>query len=155
MLIKGIFWATEGSAVIAYPEPARRGKAIAIWFSINQFGSVIGGAVNLALNANTNNIGGVSTNTYAVFIAIQCVSPLVATLISNPHQVTRTDGRKPVMPINKDGFWREILYTVKLFTVPRNLIFALPFFVGLCSIPKLIEDVAMGIWIHVLLPRDL
>lgn len=123
--------------MIAYPEPSRRGKAVAIWFSINQVGSVIGGAINLALNVNADAIGGISVNTYAVFIAIQCVSPLVAAFLSNPSQVTRKDGRKPVMPVNKFGFWQEIRDTLRLLTIPRNLVFALPFFV---SVPYELQD---------------
>lgn len=46
---------------------------------LSQLGSVIGGSINLALNADTNRTGGISVNTYSVFIAIQ-VRPARRTL---------------------------------------------------------------------------
>jgi hypothetical protein len=86
-------------------------------------------SINLALNVKADQVGGISVNTYAVFIAIQCFSPLVAMLLSNPHQVTRKNGQTPILPTNPEGFWVEIRQTLKLFAIPRNLIFAIPFFV--------------------------
>ncbi|ORY55150.1 major facilitator superfamily domain-containing protein [Leucosporidium creatinivorum] len=127
-LSAGIFWATEGTCIATYPEPERRGRAIALWFSINQLGSVLGGAVNLALNVKLNKIGGISVNTYAVFIAIQCLGPGVALLLSNPSQVQRKDGRKPLITTNKLGFFGELKATVSLWKRPTNWILGVLFF---------------------------
>lgn len=95
----------------------------------NRFGSVIGGAINLALNARTDRIGGISVNTYAVFVAIQCLGPAVALLISAPSQVQRTDSIKPILPSNQLGFWGEIKETVALWKRPRQIVFAIMFIV--------------------------
>lgn len=90
----------------------------------------------MALNVTGNKIGGVSVNTYAVFIAIQCVSPLFALLLSNPKQVQRNDGLTPKMPSNDHGFWKELVQVVALWKKPSNWVYAIPFFVGPTTVTR-------------------
>lgn len=61
----------EAAIAIAYPEPWNKGKALGYWLTYRLFGSIIGGAINLGLNANTDTAGKVSYTVFIIFIAIQ------------------------------------------------------------------------------------
>ena len=125
-LSAGIFWATEGGVAIAYPEPERRGRSISIWLILNQFGSIIGGSINLALNVKTDGAGGVGVNTYAVFVSLQCLGPFVAYLLSSPDKVQRRDGQ-PVKISSNNSFLDEVKATLKVWARPHTLILTLVF----------------------------
>ncbi|CCH42741.1 UNC93-like protein MFSD11 [Wickerhamomyces ciferrii] len=87
-----LFWVAEGTAAVLYPSNNERGLFIGIWQFINKFGLVIGGAIVLALNIHTSTKGGVSLNTYAAFIAIQCAGILFVWFFVKPEKVIRDDG---------------------------------------------------------------
>ncbi|QGI82107.1 hypothetical protein CEK25_008836 [Fusarium fujikuroi] len=88
----GVFWMAEAAIAIAYPEPWNRGKALGYWLTYRLSGQILGGAINLGLNADRNEAGKVSYTVYLIFIALQAVGPFVALLLSKPHQVQRKDG---------------------------------------------------------------
>ncbi|GJN94444.1 hypothetical protein Rhopal_007524-T1 [Rhodotorula paludigena] len=71
-------------------------------------GQILGGAITLGLNAQGSGVGSISSVTYYVFIALQAVAPVVALLLSNPHQVTRKS-RQPLQMTNHIGFFAEML----------------------------------------------
>ena len=125
-LSAGVFWATEGGVAIAYPEPERRGRSISIWLILNQLGSVVGGSINLALNVRTDGAGGVGVRTYVVFVALQCLGPVVALLLSSPEKVQRRDGR-PVRISSGLGFWAEARATLRVWARPHTLILTIVF----------------------------
>lgn len=119
----GIFWAAEGAVscallqatreplthplifsfvlnrlqiALTYPEPKNRGRYLSYWLSFRVMGQLIGGAILLGLNAQTNSAGSVSTTTYLVLVILQAFAPFVAALISPPEKVQRSDG-SPVL----------------------------------------------------------
>jgi hypothetical protein len=55
---------------------------VAIWLTLNKLGSVIAGAIQLALNAKTNTKGSISPQTYLVLVALQCLGLPLSLLIS-------------------------------------------------------------------------
>ena len=80
ILAKGIYGITsaflyiaEAAAMISYPEEHRRGRYISIWVGMRNVGSIIGGAITYGLNIKNNGAGGVSTNTYLVFLGMECI----------------------------------------------------------------------------------
>lgn len=73
--------------------------------------TIIGGAINLALNIDIDRPGGLQPKTYLVFVALQAVAPLFALLLSNPKQVQRSDG-KAVPPLPSEGFLKEFWLTL-------------------------------------------
>lgn len=93
----GVFWLTEGAIVLAYPEKHRRGKYLAYWLASRIVGQMIGGAVTLGVNAGNKEKGHISVQTYLVFIAIQAVGPLIATMLSSPDKVQRSDRTRVVV----------------------------------------------------------
>jgi hypothetical protein len=111
------------TVAIAYPEPWNKGRALGYWLSYKLIGQILGGAINLGLNADRNEAGKVTYTVYLIFIAIQCSGPLIGLLLDQPHQVQRRDGKQVNLTISKDP-WYEIRATTKLFFT-RNFLLIL------------------------------
>jgi len=108
-LSAGLFWASEGTVALGYPEPSKRGKYMNIWLWFRTGGPLIGGLIVLALNhkASQKKKGKVEPQTYLVFIALQCLAVPIALALSPPEKVQRTDGSKVVIVAEK-SFTREL-----------------------------------------------
>ncbi|KAL1407866.1 hypothetical protein Q8F55_007302 [Vanrija albida] len=113
-LSAGLFWGIEAGIAIAYPEPFRLGKFLGIWLSFRVAGQILGGAVNLGLNATRDQAGAVNSKVYIVFIALQVVGPFIAFLLPRPHKVQRLDG-KAVKIYSHISLWEELKKTGKVF----------------------------------------
>ncbi|KAI1772971.1 MFS general substrate transporter [Hypoxylon cercidicola] len=120
----GVFWAAEAAIAIAYPEPHNRGRMVAYWLTWTRIGQILGGAINLGLNADRNQAGKVSYTVYIVFIALQASGTLVALLINRPDQVQRPNGT-PVQLAIFDNPWQEIKSTTKAFLTKKFLFIVL------------------------------
>ncbi|KAK3951349.1 major facilitator superfamily domain-containing protein [Pseudoneurospora amorphoporcata] len=120
----GVFWAAEASIAIAYPEPWNRGKALGYWLSFKLFGQMLGGAINLGLNATNDQAGQVSYTVFLVFIAIQAAGPFLGFLLNSPDKVQRKDGKKVDLTITQNP-WLEIKATTKLFFTKKFLLLLL------------------------------
>lgn len=123
----GVFWMAEAAIAIAYPEPWNRGKALGFWLTFRIFGQVIGGAVNLGLNADRDQAGKVSYTVFLIFIAIQAAGPFVGLLLNKPEDVERTDGKKVSLGI-KGSPWPELKRTTQAFLTKDFLLVLL--FIG-------------------------
>lgn len=66
----GFFWAAEAAIIIGYPSPKDRAFYLAVWQTAKAAGPIVGGAINLSLNANNFSSGAISPSTYIVFIVI-------------------------------------------------------------------------------------
>jgi hypothetical protein len=87
-----------------------------VWLSFRVAGQILGGAVNLSLNAKRNYSGSVSFDVYLVFIAIQAAAPFIGLLITAPSKVERTDGVVVKCGIDKSqSTLQELAETAKLF----------------------------------------
>lgn len=117
----------EATIAIAYPEPWNKGKALGYWLTYRLGGQILGGAINLGLNADRDQAGKVTYTVYLIFIALQCIGPVVGWFLSKPSQVQRKDGKKVVLAI-LDNPWLEIKETTKLFFTKRFLLIL--FFIG-------------------------
>lgn len=113
-LSAGIFWMAEAAIALSYPEPYNQGKFLGFWLSFRLGGQVLGGAINLGLNANNNKAGKVSYNVYLAFVALQALGPFAGLLLNKPSKVQRRDG----IPVNlaiTNSIWDEIKATISLF----------------------------------------
>lgn len=52
-LCAGLLWTAQGSLMLAYPTEDQKGKSIGIFWSIFNLGGVVGAAVSLARNFNS------------------------------------------------------------------------------------------------------
>lgn len=127
-LSAGLFWGVEAAITISYPEPYRKGKLMSYWLCYRVSGQLIGGAINLGVNAKRTGVGSVSPNVYIVFIALQALGPFVAYLLSPPEKVERSDGQKVKLYADQ-SFWGEFKNTLKEYAKPDFLLIV-PFLAG-------------------------
>ena len=120
----GVFWMAEAAIALSYPEPYNQGKFLGFWLSFRLGGQVLGGAINLGVNAGRNHAGKVSSSVYLVFIALQALGPFAGLLLNPPSKVQRTDG-VPVRLSVTDSNWQEIKATTKLLC-SRNFLLITP-----------------------------
>jgi len=114
----------EAAIAIAYPEPWNKGKALGYWLTYRLSGQIIGGAINLGLNAERNEAGQVSYTVFLIFIAMQASGPLFALFLSPPDKVERTDGVKVDLSIVNNP-WLETKKITCLFFTPKFLLIVL------------------------------
>lgn len=120
----GVFWMAEAAIALSYPEPYNQGRFLGFWLSFRLGGQVLGGAINLGINAKRNESGKVSYTVYLIFIALQALGPFAGLLLNKPSKVQRTDG----VPVNMNipnSNWHEIKATTRLF-FSRNFLLIIP-----------------------------
>jgi MFS family permease len=120
----GVFWMAEAAIALSYPEPYNQGKFLGFWLSFRVGGQVLGGAINLGLNATNNQAGKVSYNVYLAFIALQALGPFAGLLLNKPEKVQRTDGVKVQLAITGSAF-SELKANTRLF-FSKNFLLIVP-----------------------------
>ncbi|EIN12313.1 MFS general substrate transporter [Punctularia strigosozonata HHB-11173 SS5] len=120
----GIFWMAEAAIALAYPEPQNQGKFLGFWLSFRIGGQLVGGAINLGINAKNGNAGKVSYTVYIVFIVLQALAPFAGLLLTPPRKVERTDGRVVHLEIMGSSK-AELKATAKIF-FSRNFLLIVP-----------------------------
>lgn len=91
---------------------------------IRQLGPLVGGAISLALNINTNYAGKVTYTKYQGLVAISALGAPFALLLSQPQKVIRQDGTKiPYMKKTTLGFearaiWKQLRNREMLMLIP-------------------------------------
>lgn len=99
---------------------------VAIWYTLNKVGSIVGSSVQLGFNIGNSQKGAISPETYLILIALQCLGLPMALLVSPIHKLIRTDGTQPIRAPRTTitggfkSFWRvckrpEIAALVPLF----------------------------------------
>jgi hypothetical protein len=99
-----------------------------IWLWFRTGGPLVGGLIVLALNHSPNlkKKGKVGFETYLVFIALQCIAAPIALLLSEPHQVQRSDGSKVI--IKAEGSIKAELKALLNDLKRRDILLLLPVF---------------------------
>lgn len=123
-LSAGIFWMSEAAVALSYPEPYNQGRFLGLWLSFRLGGQILGGAINLGINARHNTAGKVSYTVYLIFIVLQALAPFAGLLLSHPHQVQREDGLKVHLKITESSL-RELKATGKMF-ISKNFLLIVP-----------------------------
>ncbi|KAF2677501.1 MFS general substrate transporter [Lentithecium fluviatile CBS 122367] len=122
----GFFWAAEAAIIIGYPSPGDRAFYLAIWQTAKAAGPIVGGAINLGLNANRQTAGSVSSSTYIVFIVIMCLGLPISLCLSPASKIWRHDGTKVV--VHKAATWGAEFKAVGRLFVSRRILLLLPAF---------------------------
>ncbi|OAL47337.1 MFS general substrate transporter [Pyrenochaeta sp. DS3sAY3a] len=122
----GFFWAAEAAIIIGYPSPGDRAFYLAIWQSAKAAGPIVGGAINLGLNANRKTLGSVSSATYIVFIVIMCLGLPISLCLSPAQKVWRKDGTKIVT--SRAPTWAGEFKAVGKLFISRRILLLLPAF---------------------------
>ncbi|KAI1416468.1 MFS general substrate transporter [Hypoxylon sp. FL1857] len=122
----GFFWAAEAAIIIGYPSPKDRAFYLAVWQTAKAAGPIVGGAINLGLNAQRSTAGSVGSATYIVFIAIMCLGLPIALCLSPASKVWRKDGTLVV--VRKEATWRAEFRAVGQLLASRRVLLLLPAF---------------------------
>ncbi|VUC28103.1 unnamed protein product [Clonostachys rosea] len=122
----GIFWAAEGAIMISYPVDSQRGRYLAYWLAYRNGGSIVGGIINLAFNYTGKATGKLDWRTYLVFVALQCITPFVALLLSPAEKVQRSDG-KAVATAERIHTLEELKEVGKIL-IRKDFLLVVPFF---------------------------
>ncbi|ROW15871.1 hypothetical protein VPNG_02638 [Cytospora leucostoma] len=125
-LSAGFFWAAEAAVIIGYPSPKDRAFYLAIWQTAKALGPIVGGAINLGLNADRSSSGSVSTSTYIAFIVIMCLGLPIALCLSPAEKVWRKDGSRVVV-VKQATMLAEFKEVWDLLRT-RRILFLLPAF---------------------------
>ncbi|KAL4873981.1 hypothetical protein BDV12DRAFT_205394 [Aspergillus spectabilis] len=107
----GVFWAAEGAIMIGCMLARSSGRLT----DILQGGSIVEGIINLAFS-----------ETYIVFVTLQCIAPLVALFLSPPEKVQRADGQK-VKTAERVSTLRELKEVAKIL-LRKEFLLMFPFF---------------------------
>ncbi|KAF2198711.1 hypothetical protein GQ43DRAFT_483066 [Delitschia confertaspora ATCC 74209] len=142
----GVFWAAEAAIAIAYPEPWNRGKALGYWLTYRLSGQILGGAINLGLNADRNEAGKVSYAVFLIFITLQATGPIVGCFQNKPEQVQREDGKKVDLRILQHP-WHEIKATTQLFFTKEFLLLVL--WIGQAVFAESVFFTYLALWFSV------
>ncbi|KAF7514503.1 hypothetical protein G7054_g15258 [Neopestalotiopsis clavispora] len=124
----GLFWASEGAVALGYPEPGKRGRYMNIWLLFRTGGPLLGGAIVLALNhsAGQKAKGKVGSETYLIFVALQCVAAPLALALSPPDKVQRADGSRVVIKAEKS--FRAEFHALWQTSKRKDVLLLLPIF---------------------------
>ncbi|WVR08833.1 hypothetical protein IAU60_005891 [Kwoniella sp. DSM 27419] len=122
----GFFWSAEAAIIIGYPSPKDRGFYLAVWQTAKAAGPIVGGAINLGLNANRSTAGSVGSATYIVFIVIMCLGLPIALCLSPAHKVWRKDNTRVVT--YKQASWAQEFAAVGKLAVSKRIIMLVPAF---------------------------
>ncbi|KAI9932771.1 hypothetical protein ASPWEDRAFT_166426 [Aspergillus wentii DTO 134E9] len=127
-LSAGLFWASEGAVALGYPEPSKRGRYMNIWLWFRTGGPLMGGAIVLGLNhsAEAKKKGKVDSETYLIFVALQCLSVPMAIFLSPPEKVQRSDNSK-VRVVLQDS-WRAEMRELWRLSCRKEVLLLLPVF---------------------------
>ncbi|KAE8380249.1 hypothetical protein BDV26DRAFT_303175 [Aspergillus bertholletiae] len=102
----GLFWASEGAVALGYPEPTKRGRYMN--------------------SAEAKSKGKVDSQTYLIFVALQCLAVPLAIFLSPPEKVQRSDGSK-VKIVLQDS-WRAEMRELWKLSCRREVLLMLPIF---------------------------
>ncbi|KAM0544542.1 hypothetical protein ACHAPJ_011759 [Fusarium lateritium] len=122
----GFFWAAEAAIIIGYPSPQDRAFYLAIWQTAKAAGPIVGGAINLGLNAQTASKGSVSSATYIVFIVIMCLGLPIALFLSPAERVQRKD--RTLVIVQKQATWLAEFKAVLSLLVTKRMLLLIPAF---------------------------
>ncbi|KAL5342720.1 major facilitator superfamily domain-containing protein [Aspergillus crustosus] len=119
-----LLWASEAAIAVGFPEEEKRGRYVGIWMGIRQMGPLVGGAISLALNINTDHVGKVTYTTYLGLVAISSLGAPFALLLSQPQDVVRSNGtkipymKKTNLSIESRAIWKQLKNKYMLLLIP-------------------------------------
>lgn len=106
-LCAALLWTAQGSLVLSYPTEAEKGKYIGVFWAIFNLGGVVGAAVSLGQNFNSeaNQVG---NGTYIGFLILTLIGVAIPGLMADPKKMIRTDGTK--VETYRHPSWKTEIY---------------------------------------------
>ncbi|KAI8051048.1 major facilitator superfamily domain-containing protein, partial [Gilbertella persicaria] len=123
----GLFWSAQGAIMMSYPEEKNKGKYVAIFWALFNFGGILGSVIALCLNLE-NQEHGVSTGTYTAFVIVMLIGVAFSLVLAKPSQVVRSNGTR--VAIAKASHWKTELKGVLHVWKEWRMIYLIPAFLA-------------------------
>lgn len=86
-----LFWAAQGSVMMAYPLEKDKGRSFTAFWVIFQMGTLMGSSIALGIEFHSK-LPAISAGVYVAFMIIMLITLLASWLVLPPHLVVRGDG---------------------------------------------------------------
>jgi MFS family permease len=120
-------WSAQGVIMMAYATEQTKGRYIATFWAIFNFGGVIGAIIPLAQTINSSNTGSVGDGTYAAFMVLMFLGALLALLLLPSKKVIKADGYNVVVR-ERPTWFGEFFALFKLLKEEPFIILLFPMF---------------------------
>lgn len=110
-LSAAFLWCAEGTAITAYASEEKKGLYVSIFWTIFQFGVVIGAAIPVAQNwnAGTNNGSRVNDGTYMGMMVLMLCGAFLGLFLCPWWKIVREDGSRVVLKQDQEKSFKEQL----------------------------------------------
>ncbi|KAL6835691.1 major facilitator superfamily domain-containing protein [Trichoderma sp. SZMC 28015] len=109
-LSAALLWCAEGTAITSFASENKKGLYVSIFWSIFQFGVVIGAAIPVGQNWNsgTNNDSRVGDGTYIGLFILMLIGSLLGMAMYPWQKIIREDGSRVMLETNNKTFKEEL-----------------------------------------------
>ncbi|KAM6478055.1 major facilitator superfamily domain-containing protein [Trichoderma sp. SZMC 28011] len=109
-LSAALLWCAEGTAITSFASEDKKGLYVSIFWSIFQFGVVIGAAIPVGQNWNsgTNNDSRVGDGTYIGLFILMLIGSLLGMAMYPWQKIIREDGSRVMLETNNKTFKEEL-----------------------------------------------
>lgn len=125
----GLLWTAQGAIMLAYATEKTKGRYVALFWSIFNFGAVIGAIIPMATNWNRVAAEAASGSTYIVFLVLNIVGLVIACFLANPKNVILPNGR-PVAIARQPTWLSEFKGLVFALRTDPLVLLMFPFFLS-------------------------
>lgn len=127
-LCAGMLWTAQGAIMMSYPSEKEKGKYIARFWAIFNFGGVVGALIPLGLNFHSA-AGKVNDGTYIAFMILMAAGFVLAIFLCDPKYVRRDDGSGIILM--KNPTWKsEILGLFETLKTDYYIVALFPLFLA-------------------------
>lgn len=109
-LSAAFLWCAEGTAITSFASEDKKGLYVSIFWSIFQFGVVIGAAIPVGQNWNTGTSNGsrVSDGTYIGLFILMLIGTFLGLAMYPWQRIIREDGSRVMLETNTKSFLEEL-----------------------------------------------
>ncbi|KAJ4377629.1 hypothetical protein N0V83_000456 [Neocucurbitaria cava] len=111
-----LLWCAEGTAITSFASENKKGLYVSIFWSIFQFGVVIGAAIPVGQNwnAGTSNNSRVGDGTYVGLFVLMLTGTVLGLALYPWQKIIREDGSRVMLEVNKKTFREELVISVRV-----------------------------------------
>ena len=142
-LSAAFLWPAITTAILSYATEGKKGRYVTIYWTIFNFGIVLGGIVPLVLNWNAGDYNGsrVNDGTYIAFLVLTLGGTALGLALYPWERMVREDGTRVSLG-RRQSFKEEIMVSLRVFKTHKWIVLLVPFF--WCS-----ESLSPPLCIHV------
>ncbi|KAF9029498.1 MFS general substrate transporter [Hymenopellis radicata] len=89
-----LLWSAQGCIMMSYPDEKDKGRAIGMFWSVFQAGSLIGSIIAFAINVKNGGLDAVKTTTYLAMMIVMAFGSCLCLFILPPSEIRRSGGTR-------------------------------------------------------------